>query len=144
MFFFFFSSRRRHTRCGRDWSSDVCSSDLDEVTGVGFLIGRAGVEREGGDVRGFIDAGDGYANVGPGEVGNHLDVAAPGPFRADVAAAVVKLERLVLGAEHEGLGKEVRPGADGDGDGTGAPGAALGTGGVAGRGQGADGSVGGD
>src|SRR6266699_2436373 len=28
MRFFFFSSRRRHTRCGRDWSSDVCSSDL--------------------------------------------------------------------------------------------------------------------
>src|SRR5436305_4498641 len=26
---FFFSSRRRHTRCGRDWSSDVCSSDLE-------------------------------------------------------------------------------------------------------------------
>src|SRR5207344_1478831 len=28
LFFFFFSSRRRHTSCGRDWSSDVCSSDL--------------------------------------------------------------------------------------------------------------------
>src|SRR5436305_7193870 len=28
VFCFFFSSRRRHTRCGRDWSSDVCSSDL--------------------------------------------------------------------------------------------------------------------
>src|SRR2546422_649559 len=28
---FFFSSRRRHTRCSRDWSSDVCSSDLFEV-----------------------------------------------------------------------------------------------------------------
>src|SRR2546429_2547788 len=27
-FFFFFSSRRRHTRCSCDWSSDVCSSDL--------------------------------------------------------------------------------------------------------------------
>src|SRR5690625_5551116 len=27
-FFFFFSSRRRHTRWPRDWSSDVCSSDL--------------------------------------------------------------------------------------------------------------------
>src|SRR3712207_9531241 len=27
--FFFFSSRRRHTRYWRDWSSDVCSSDLD-------------------------------------------------------------------------------------------------------------------
>src|SRR5256884_713838 len=31
--FFFFSSRRRHTRCSRDWSSDVCSSDL-------LLVGR--------------------------------------------------------------------------------------------------------
>src|SRR3989449_7688956 len=29
MVFFFFSSRRRHTRCSRDWSSDVCSSDLE-------------------------------------------------------------------------------------------------------------------
>src|SRR5205809_8129846 len=29
--FFFFSSRRRHTRCSRDWSSDVCSSDLTGV-----------------------------------------------------------------------------------------------------------------
>src|SRR5256884_2696708 len=28
-FDFFFSSRRRHTRCSRDWSSDVCSSDLN-------------------------------------------------------------------------------------------------------------------
>src|SRR2546429_6974749 len=30
-YFFFFSSRRRHTRCSRDWSSDVCSSDLRKV-----------------------------------------------------------------------------------------------------------------
>src|SRR2546422_3884550 len=30
-FFFFFSSRRRHTRCSRDWSSDVCSSDPPRV-----------------------------------------------------------------------------------------------------------------
>src|SRR3712207_8242240 len=29
IFFFFFSSRRRHTRYWRDWSSDVCSSDLN-------------------------------------------------------------------------------------------------------------------
>src|SRR5690606_39978363 len=28
VFFFFFSSRRRHTSFSRDWSSDVCSSDL--------------------------------------------------------------------------------------------------------------------
>src|SRR5687768_7534362 len=31
-FIFFFSSRRRHTRCSRDWSSDVCSSDLVKVS----------------------------------------------------------------------------------------------------------------
>src|SRR5690242_20890358 len=29
VFFFFFSSRRRHTRLTCDWSSDVCSSDLN-------------------------------------------------------------------------------------------------------------------
>src|SRR5258707_11280073 len=32
--FFFFSSRRRHTRYWRDWSSDVCSSDLPELKEV--------------------------------------------------------------------------------------------------------------
>src|SRR5207245_8091063 len=38
--FFFFSSRRRHTRCYRDWSSDVCSSDLD-LTGP-VVVGKIG------------------------------------------------------------------------------------------------------
>src|SRR5215510_15392970 len=33
-FCFFFSSRRRHTRWPRDWSSDVCSSDLLAVRGA--------------------------------------------------------------------------------------------------------------
>src|SRR3712207_9407476 len=37
-FFFFFSSRRRHTRYWRDWSSDVCSSDLDGAGHVQSLI----------------------------------------------------------------------------------------------------------
>src|SRR5438128_5146564 len=31
---FFFSSRRRHTRCYRDWSSDVCSSDLKKYEDI--------------------------------------------------------------------------------------------------------------
>src|SRR6266498_4318899 len=51
---FFFSSRRRHTRCGRDWSSDVCSSDL----GLGQAVSP-------GDV--LIAAGAGllvYAGMG--------------------------------------------------------------------------------
>src|SRR6266496_6705250 len=41
--FFFFSSRRRHTRSLRDWSSDVCSSDL--VSGIAEFqinLGHAG------------------------------------------------------------------------------------------------------
>src|SRR3712207_854957 len=38
--FFFFSSRRRHTRYWRDWSSDVCSSDLLAASDV--FVGKAG------------------------------------------------------------------------------------------------------
>src|SRR5262245_65219777 len=34
--FFFFSSRRRHTRCLSDWSSDVCSSDLEGILCLGI------------------------------------------------------------------------------------------------------------
>src|SRR5207249_5723941 len=36
--FFFFSSRRRHTRSKRDWSSDVCSSDLQIRTHYRELV----------------------------------------------------------------------------------------------------------
>src|SRR6476620_11950290 len=51
LLFFFFSSRRRHTRYWRDWSSDVCSSDLDarlehlvraRLLGLGDVIARVG------------------------------------------------------------------------------------------------------
>src|SRR5690554_7793660 len=41
---YFVSSRRRHTRCGRDWSSDVCSSDLQKASehgnGTGYRHGK--------------------------------------------------------------------------------------------------------
>src|SRR5699024_12188135 len=43
----FFSSRRRHTRSKRDWSSDVCSSDLNlavvECAGVGYAVRTSSV-----------------------------------------------------------------------------------------------------
>src|SRR5205814_2942737 len=39
-FVFFFSSRRRHTRCLSDWSSDVCSSDL-AMRARGVRFGKA-------------------------------------------------------------------------------------------------------
>src|SRR5204863_2302636 len=38
---FFFSSRRRHTRSLRDWSSDVCSSDLTWLLGTFTVSGGA-------------------------------------------------------------------------------------------------------
>src|SRR3989449_7245136 len=50
--FFFFSSRRRHTRCSRDWSSDVCSSDLggqNLVRGLNNLL--SDIEKGGGQLR---------------------------------------------------------------------------------------------
>src|SRR6266498_4880836 len=53
---FFFSSIRRHTRCGRDWSSDVCSSDLFELE----LRGRAGRMA-------FVDLGDQFIALAPGQ-----------------------------------------------------------------------------
>src|SRR5690606_11586424 len=37
---FFFSSRRRHTRFSRDWSSDVCSSDLSQLNREGSDMAR--------------------------------------------------------------------------------------------------------
>src|SRR5204863_3757677 len=47
LFFFFFSSRRRHTRSLRDWSSDVCSSDLgDGITGSPRLPLEPGFDRQ--------------------------------------------------------------------------------------------------
>src|SRR5690606_40623856 len=42
--FFFFSSRRRHTRFSRDWSSDVCSSDLRAPDTV--VVGASEIESE--------------------------------------------------------------------------------------------------
>src|SRR6266700_4874488 len=44
-FFFFFSSRRRHTRFSRDWSSDVCSSDLISLAPL-FAVAIGGAGRD--------------------------------------------------------------------------------------------------
>src|SRR5258705_7762719 len=56
----FCSSRRRHTRCLSDWSSDVCSSDLQADFAIFKLIeaGRRAVQNEV-DVAKFLSGGDG-------------------------------------------------------------------------------------
>src|SRR5256884_4305723 len=48
-FFFFFSSRRRHTRCSRDWSSDVCSSDLLRHRRAVIEPASGGFQQRGGE-----------------------------------------------------------------------------------------------
>src|SRR3712207_7716498 len=45
LWFFFFSSRRRHTRYWRDWSSDVCSSDLRRRGRDGGVVHQLPVQR---------------------------------------------------------------------------------------------------
>src|SRR3712207_4994905 len=50
LFFFFFSSRRRHTRYWRDWSSDVCSSDLEAAYEAVAECGEVPIQRVHGDL----------------------------------------------------------------------------------------------
>src|SRR3712207_7454365 len=69
LYFFFFSSRRRHTRYWRDWSSDVCSSDLRPGPGLADGQQRP-LGRVGGDdalakaSAGELEGGTGGQHVG--------------------------------------------------------------------------------
>src|SRR5438874_3043169 len=60
-FFFFFSSRRRHTRSLRDWSSDVCSSDLRRAGAIAAIAdgdeANAGLDEPAGGQHFFAIAG---------------------------------------------------------------------------------------
>src|SRR5207249_10343406 len=93
--FFFFSSRRRHTRSKRDWSSDVCSSDL-RMLGSGHRPGeqRIGIPRVDGQIRAS---------------GVRVHEQDPGPGLAAVRRAVHAA--LLLGrSEERRVGKEGRGG----------------------------------
>src|SRR5699024_11683025 len=93
---FFFSSRRRHTRSKRDWSSDVCSSDLGQGTGqalnFGAIYEQAGLE--------------GGANFG-------LTIAALGFLVACIGGVIYinvmhKKGKIVIRSEERRVGKEGR------------------------------------
>src|SRR5437899_7317425 len=107
--FFFFSSRRRHTRCLSDWSSDVCSSDL-------------------ADAHGGRDLGLGQVGV----VAKHQRLALArrqGPERRHDRGTLQQGDRPVLGAgrsEERRVGKEWRSGWRRDHEEKGAPFAAGG------------------
>src|SRR6266403_4451664 len=96
LIFFFFSSRRRHTRSLRDWSSDVCSSDLAGTFALGAgLAGLAGC------------AITQIGNVGP-ELGQNYIVDS---FMVVVTGGVGKLLGTILAAVGiGGLNKIIEPG----------------------------------
>src|SRR3989442_9473183 len=81
---FFFSSRRRHTRCGRDWSSDVCSSDLLQLQSLGLSNCRF----QEGDASDLSELEDDSFDLVVSIFGAMF---APRPF--DVAKEVVRVTR---------------------------------------------------
>src|SRR5690606_40078897 len=70
---FFFSSRRRHTRFSRDWSSDVCSSDLRSRSRARALL-RIVTTSDGQSGRKSQKSGNGKCKM-------LLRVSAPSPAR---------------------------------------------------------------
>src|SRR5690349_22329711 len=91
-FFFFFSSRRRHTRSLRDWSSDVCSSDLS----TGARDGAVGAATAAAAAHALL-AGEGVV---------------AGARRTRALHALLARERIVARArsEERRVGKECRCG----------------------------------
>src|SRR5438067_6162284 len=94
IFFFFFSSRRRHTRSKRDWSSDVCSSDLLR-TRVG-----AGLDQRCGGAAAKVD------QQIPEAAQQILDIVPENPQEQHVAA------EMEPAAMQEHAGEDRRPGRD--------------------------------
>src|SRR3712207_8992827 len=88
---FFFSSRRRHTRYWRDWSSDVCSSDLDLLPpertvaiDSGHFMGYPAMYLDVPDQHGFVFA-QAFQSIGLG-LANAIGAAVARPDRTCVAA----------------------------------------------------------
>src|SRR5699024_12077865 len=61
---FFFSSRRRHTRSKRDWSSDVCSSDLVDGVPIDNFTGMSNNDFWNPS----LDMGNGLSDINPNDI----------------------------------------------------------------------------
>src|SRR5205085_6246520 len=96
---FFFSSRRRHTRFDCDWSSDVCSSDLDGTAAL--------ADAEQGDA---VGVGEGGGAVGVGADVVAFDDVAGGAAAGDVNAVLRIAADDVARSEERRVGKECRCG----------------------------------
>src|SRR5205814_7613720 len=94
---FFFSSRRRHTRCLSDWSSDVCSSDL-----IALYVPASG---EPAFIVPTINAE--HARENPGGVSNVIAWPDEEGWQSRMASL---LERAKLRSEERRVGKEWRYG----------------------------------
>src|SRR3989449_7498146 len=95
--FFFFSSRRRHTRCSRDWSSDVCSSDLDGRPVLERLkaMARGSLARATASDHLWLVLADGVARAGTREaLLATVDSVGVSARRLDLTAAVGAATRL--------------------------------------------------
>src|SRR5256884_2887906 len=86
--FFFFSSRRRHTRCSRDWSSDVCSSDLVGQRGTAHI--ENGEKIRGKDALPIRQRG--FPEHAPTEIADIID--------HDIQAAVAVRDSFDRSEEH--------------------------------------------
>src|SRR5205814_6664693 len=110
---FFFSSRRRHTRCLSDWSSDVCSSDLAVLE---CLALPADSHRDGdghgvinlrGEPLPYLRLRDRFKATGAAPQREHVLVVQHAGGRAGIAVVALYVERHAviksLGAGLDGL-----------------------------------------
>src|SRR5205814_7614255 len=95
-----FSSRRRHTRCLSDWSSDVCSSDLVNL--------RAGHRELLSNVGWLVGPGDRIAVVGANGAGKTTLVRVLAGTREPDGGQVVRGSAVRPRSEERRVGKEWR------------------------------------
>src|SRR6266568_890602 len=89
LFFFFFSSRRRHTIWNCDWSSDVCSSDLEVRAGWAFGGAGARIEASFGPIGGGVVRSGRGLEIGRAPLSLALAVALAGLLEQRIALELV-------------------------------------------------------